>query len=171
MINKIKNLLFPKRDPRDVSRFRDYGVRIGDGCEIYENVSFGSEPYLVTIGNHVRITAGVKFITHDGGVWVVREMMNMSDIDKFGAITIGNNVHIGMNSIIMPGVSIGDNCIIGCGAVVTKNVPPYEIWGGVPARKIKTVAEYFQQHEHAFEHTKQMNSDEKKAYLIKKYCP
>lgn len=53
---------------------RDKGVRIGYGCEINRNTSFGSEPYLISLGDQVRTTYGVKFITHDGGLWVVRNM-------------------------------------------------------------------------------------------------
>lgn len=52
-------------------------------------------------------------------------------------VTIGNDVWIGMRSIIMPGVNIGDGSVIGAGAVVTKDVPAYAIVGGVPAKVIK----------------------------------
>lgn len=148
---------------------RKQGIVIGNDCEIYSDVSFGSEPYLIEIGNHVRITKGCKFITHDGGVWVLRHKYGNNEIDLIKKITIGNNVHIGINTIIMPGVKIGDDVIIGCGAVVTKNVPDGEIWGGVPAKKIKTVKEYYDNHKDEFEYTKNMSLKEKKEYLIKKY--
>ena len=52
-------------------------------------------------------------------------------------VTIGNDVWIGMRSIIMPGITIGDGAIIGAGAVVTKDVPDYAVVGGVPARIIR----------------------------------
>jgi acetyltransferase-like isoleucine patch superfamily enzyme len=52
--------------------------------------------------------------------------------------TIGHDVWIGINSIIKHGVTIGTGVVIGAGSVVTKNIPPYEIWAGVPARKIKS---------------------------------
>ena len=52
-------------------------------------------------------------------------------------VTIGNDVWIGMRSIIMPGVTIGNGAVIGAGAVVTKDVPDYAIVGGVPAKVIK----------------------------------
>ena len=77
---------------------RRIGVTIGEGCEIYKNVHWGSEPYLIDIGNNVRITNGVSFITHDGGVWVIRNLgknKNKKDIDVFGRIVVGDNVHIG----------------------------------------------------------------------------
>ena len=102
--------------------------------------TFGSEPYLISIGHHVTVTSGVQFVTHDGGVWVFREQD--PDIDVFGPITIGNNVFIGINAIIMPGVSIGENCVIGAGTVVTRSVPSNTVAVGVPARKIATIDEY-----------------------------
>lgn len=56
-----------------IKELRKQGIVIGIGCEIYKDVTWGSEPYLISIGNHVRITSGVRFVTHDGGVWTLRE--------------------------------------------------------------------------------------------------
>ena len=114
---------------------------MGKNCEIFPDVEFGSEPYLIEIGDNVRITNGVRFVTHDGGVWVLRNL-GIKNIDVFGKIIIGNNVHIGWNAIIMPNVRIGNNCVIGAGAVVTHNIPDNSIAVGVPARVIESIAEY-----------------------------
>ena len=51
--------------------------------------------------------------------------------------TIGDDVWIGLNVTILSGLNIGDGAVIGAGSVVTKNIPPYEIWAGIPAKKIK----------------------------------
>ena len=59
------------------------------------------------------------------------------DIDLFGTIIVGNNVHIGTNAIIMPNVTIGNNVIIGCGAIVTHDIPDNSVAVGVPAKVIK----------------------------------
>lgn len=143
------------------------GVKIGKGCEIYSSAEFGSEPYLVTLGDHVRVNSGVRFVTHDGGVWVLRHLKDdYKNIDIFGKITIGNNVHIGTNAIIMPGVSIGSNCIIGCGAIVTKNIPDNSIAVGVPARVIESIDEYEIKHMNDFVHTKMLTQEEKKKQLL-----
>lgn len=121
------------------SHFPDYlrkkGVEIGEKCEIYKTASFGSEPYLIKIGNHVRVNSGVVFVTHDGGYWVLRDEKagfgaEFKEADKFGRIVIEDNVHIGTNAIIMPGVTIGENSVIACGAVVTHDVSPNSVWGG-----------------------------------------
>lgn len=145
------------------------GMNIGEGCEIYQNVAFGSEPYLIEVGNKVRITNGVKFITHDGGMWVLRNKGLLSNADSFGRIIIGNNVHIGINSIIMPGVIIGDNVVIGVGSVVTKNVKSNTIVCGVPAKEIKSLESYYEKHSKICDYTKSFSYKEKKQYLLKKY--
>lgn len=63
--------------------------------------------------------------------------MNQQGEGKQGAIVIGNDVWIGAASIVISGVSIGDGCIIGAGSVVTKNIPPYHVAVGNPARVLK----------------------------------
>lgn len=121
------------------------GGTLGKGCVIFPNVEFGSEPYLIELGDYVRITNGVRFVTHDGGLWVLRNQKRISeDMEKLGKIIIGNNVHIGWNAIVMPNVTIGDNCIIGCGAVVTKSIPNNSIAVGVPAKVIETLDDYYE---------------------------
>jgi acetyltransferase-like isoleucine patch superfamily enzyme len=148
---------------------RKLGVKIGEKCLVLSNPykCFGSEPYLVELGNHVEITSGVKFITHDGGVWVLREQEEFQKVDKFGKITIGNNVFVGLNSIIMPNVTIGDNCVIGAGSLVNKNIPSGEVWAGVPAKKICTLEEYKNKSMSQFSYTKGLSFEEKKQALQK----
>lgn len=92
----------------------------GGGIEIGDNVM---------IASHTIITS----LTHDTNALIYRETL----IKK--KVTIGNNVWIGAGSIILPGVTIGDGAIIGAGSVVTKDVPPYTIVAGVPARPIRTL--------------------------------
>ena len=158
-----------KKDP--IKYYRKKGVTIGKGCKVYSSVSFGSEPYLVTLGDNVRVTGGCKFVTHDGGLWVVRNMaQEYSNVEKFGKIVVGNNVHIGINTVIMPGVTIGNNCIIGVGAIVTKDIPDNSIAAGVPARVIKTLDEYKEKKLQSVDYTKNLTYEEKKKYLVDKYC-
>jgi acetyltransferase-like isoleucine patch superfamily enzyme len=118
----------------------------------------------VSLGNHVTVTDGVSFVTHDGGVWVFRE--EQPDIDIFGPIRVGNNVFIGINSIIMPGVTIGNNCIIAAGSVVTRDVPDDTIFGGVPAKLIKNISEYREGVlKHAL-HIRSCRPEEKRSFLL-----
>lgn len=109
---------------------------------IYGSVNWGTEPWLITIGNNVYITNGVRFITHDGGTLLYRHLVPDLEITK--PIKVGNNVYIGNNVMILPGVKIGNDVIIGAGAVVTRDIPDNSVAVGVPARVIKTADEYFQ---------------------------
>ena len=111
---------------------RFLGVKIGENCSI-DTHFFGSEPYLIEIGNHVQITSDVRFFNH-GGSWVFREKYPKMDV--FGKIKIGNNVYMGNCSMILPGVTIGDNVIIGAGSIVTKSIPSGKIVAGNPAKII-----------------------------------
>lgn len=134
-----------------IAALRKRGVTIGNQCSISSDVKFGTEPYLISIGDHVRLTSNVKFVTHDGSMWVLRGSGIVSEgTNLFGKIKIGNNVNIGWNTIIMPNVAIGDNCIIGIGAVVTKSIPGNSVAAGIPARIICTVDEYYEKHSHQF---------------------
>lgn len=160
---------FKRKFMNPVKYARTLGVQVENNCEFYSDILWGSEPYLISIGNNVRITSGCKFVTHDGGIWVLRNTKQLENADIFGRIIIKDNVHIGMNSIIMPNVTIGNNCIIGCGAVVTKDVPDNSIVGGVPAKIIKSIDEYYEKHKNDCDYTKKLSSEEKRKYLTKKY--
>ena len=120
------------------------GVKMGHSVRIYGNPTkmFGSEPWLVTLGNFVHITTGVLFLTHDGGTLLFRHVTR--DLEITAPVTVGSHVYIGVRAIILPGVTIGDNCIIAAGAVVTKDVPPNCVVGGVPAKVIKSTKEYYE---------------------------
>ena len=168
MFDNIKKKIYKKYNP--IKYAQSMGVKIGENCEFQNDIFWGSEPYLIKIGNNVRITKGTKFVTHDGGVHVLRNIYeNEKNIDVFGKIEIGNNVHIGFDTIIMPNVKIGNNCIIACGAVVTKNVEDNTIVAGVPARKIESLDEYYEKVKNKCDYTKHFTKIEKKKYLFEKY--
>lgn len=119
------------------------GMIVGKDVTVMGGVDFGSEPYLIALGDNVRISSDVRFITHDGGTWAFRNFHeDMQHIVKFGPIVVGNGVFIGAGSIIMPGITIGSHAVIGAGSVVTKDVPPETVWAGIPARQICTLREY-----------------------------
>ena len=142
------------------------GVSFKGKATLIQGCDFGTEPYLVEIGDRVRVNNGVRFVTHDGGAWVVRNMYpELKDVDLVGRISVGDNVHIGTGAMIMPGVSIGNNCIIGCGSIVTHSVPDNSVVAGIPARRIESIADYISKHSEAFIHTKNLSPEEKKRYL------
>lgn len=137
LIRKIKKYM---SDP--ISYSREMGVNIGNDCKLNGVPNWGSEPYLISLGNHTEVSFEVTFITHDGATWCFRNQEKYRRVIKFGRITIGNNCFVGARSIILPGVHVGDNSIIAAGAVVTKDIPEGQVWGGNPARFITTTQEY-----------------------------
>lgn len=121
--------------------YRNYlGVKIGSNVRFTGKPDWGSEPYLIEIGNNVTITQDVTFITHDGSVGLFRK--EYPGINVLGRIKIGNNVFIGARSTILQGVYIGNNVVIAAGSVVAKSIPDDVVIGGVPARVIKSIDEY-----------------------------
>jgi len=144
--------------------------KVGDNCIVFDDVEFGSEPYLIFLGNDVKISHGVRMIPHDGGVHVLRNLNpEYKNIDIFGGITIKNNVFVGAYSVILPGITIGNNVIIGAGSVVTKSVPDNSIVAGNPARFICTIKEFEEKRKSNFQYTKLMTEIEKEKYLIEEY--
>ena len=108
------------------------GVKIKGKCLIYGGVRFDTvHPELISIGTNVRITAGTIILTHfldpsDKGVHF-----------RLGNVVIEDDVFIGVNTVICNSVTIGKGAVIGAGSVVTKDIPPYQVWAGNPAKYIK----------------------------------
>jgi acetyltransferase-like isoleucine patch superfamily enzyme len=110
-------------------------VIIGDHTRIgLHNTIIGP----VDIGNHVNLAQGIT---------VTALNHNFSDtnkrIDEQGVstnpVTIEDDVWVGANAVILPGVTIGEHCVVAAGAVVTKDVPPHSLVAGVPAKVIKQI--------------------------------
>lgn len=108
------------------------GVNIEGPCYIYKNVYFDSvAPHLITIGKNATITQGTTILTH----YIDPDQAGRSY--KMGEVHIEEDAFIGCNTIICNAVTIGKGSIVGAGSVVTKDIPPYQVWGGVPAKYIK----------------------------------
>lgn len=146
---------------------RHVGVTVGKDCSLFTH-KWGTEPWLVFIGNHVTISADVTFITHDGATRVFREQERYKDVKKYGKIQIKDNSFIGANSSILPGVCIGPNAVVGACSLVTKDVPEGCVYAGVPARFICTVHDYAEKClANNLEYDKQLYKTNKKEAVLK----
>lgn len=116
------------------------GVKIGNYKTVYiaPNVLIDSSfPEHISIGDHVYITRGAKVICHTAYTPLTQEIVGHEY--TIGDVVIDDGAYIGVNAVILPAVRIGRCAVIAAGAVVTKDVPPYAIVGGVPARVIGDV--------------------------------
>ena len=124
IVKKIKKFCANQNNESRVNYLRQMGSTIGcKDCILAGSINaFGSEPYLIHLGNSVTISLDVELITHDGSLDVLNKMdkFNGQHMDRLGEIRIGDNVFIGAKSIIMPGIKIGSNSIIAAGSIVTK---------------------------------------------------
>ncbi len=102
-------------------------VFIGSCCEF--NINCG-----IRIGKYSNIASGCRFIDHDHGIQAGSKIGPQPSVKA--KIELGEDVWLGCNVIVLKGVRIGDGAVVAAGAVVTKNIPTNEIWGGVPAKKI-----------------------------------
>ena len=133
----IKHLI----NPDDRSQLQveiDDGLTVGkrfncqDGCIIDPG-----HAWLITIGDNVTFAPRVHIRAHDAST------KSELDYTKIGLVNIGNNVFIGANSTVLPGVTIGDGSIIGANSLVTHDVPPGTVYAGNPAVFLMTVEEYY----------------------------
>jgi acetyltransferase-like isoleucine patch superfamily enzyme len=89
----------------------------------------------IQIGSFCMISAGCKFIDHDHGLNIGKKMKFQPAISQ--PILIGTDVWLGSNVVVLKGVTIGEGAVVAAGSVVTKSIPSFEIWGGIPAKFIK----------------------------------
>ena len=165
-IRQLYKLIYSKLKP--INYMEKVGVNFrGGGLNSTEKVAWGSEPWIITLGNNVHITDGVKFITHDGGTLLYRHLVPDLEITK--PIVVGDNVYIGNNVIILPGVKIGNNVVIGAGAIVSRDIPDNSVAVGVPARVIKTADEHLEKLKRESLHLGHLKGQEKDKALMKYY--
>jgi len=154
----------------NIEQAKKEGLVVGKNVSFIDTPNFGSEPYLISIGDNTTISFDVAFVNHDGGTRVIRNLPNQNkETVIYGKITIGNNCFIGCRTTILPNVKIGDNTIIGAGSIVTKDIPSNSVACGVPCKVICSIDEYINKHKEDFEYMVSMPKQDKKKYLLKKF--
>ena len=114
------------------------GMQVGEGTRISAS-SFGTEPWLIEIGDDCTISTGVRLLTHDAAL-----SLAVDDAGRrysYGRIRVGNRCFIGAGAILLPGVALGDEVVVAAGAVVTASVPSGVVVAGVPARPVARTSE------------------------------
>lgn len=145
VFRKIERLWAQRSSERYCDYLRKKGINIGKNTILHPescNIDI-TRPSLVEIGENCSLNENFTLLTHDfvSGVFINsgREFCNSS-----GRITIGNNVRFGQNVTILKGVSIGDNCFIGAGSIVTKDIPSNSVAVGAPCKVVMSLEEYYQ---------------------------
>ena len=147
MLNRLRKycLYGPRSDARSYIRQMN---RLG--ADIDESLSMATpesvflddtSPWMLTIGKNVCLAAGVKVLTHDAS-WLVLKGVDGAVRGHMAPTRIGSNVFVGMNSVILCGVSICDNVIIGVNSVVDSSIREPGIYSGVPARRVAGLEQY-----------------------------
>ncbi len=138
-IRKIIEALRRNRKEKYLKRLMGNGLTLGRDVEIIDTFFFDpSHCYLISIGDNCTICPGVRLIAHDAST---KKFLGYT---KLGKIIIKENCFIGDSAIILPGVTIGPNCIIGAGSIVTKDIPPSTVAAGNPAKVISPLDEYLE---------------------------
>jgi acetyltransferase-like isoleucine patch superfamily enzyme len=107
---------------------------IGDGSWIGQDCFLHSAGG-ITIGRAVGVGPRVCILTSQHRPSNLHEAVLHTEVE-FAPVVLEDGCDIGVNATILPGVTVGRGAIVGAGAVVNRSIPPYEVWGGVPARRI-----------------------------------
>lgn len=138
----LKNIYYwleKKKKEKYMESLINNGLKIGENTLILDNVFFDpAHCFLISVGDNCIISDNIRLIAHDAST------KNHLGYTKIGFITIEDNCFIGPNSIVLAGVTIGANSIVGAGSIVTKDVPPSTVVAGNPARRISSLEEYLE---------------------------
>lgn len=142
VLMKVFKFLYSLIDRKaTVKKLREWGAKIGQDVELYNVTISRKDATCLEIGNHVTLT-GCHILTHDAST----KRFLGNDINRIGRVVIGNNVFVGVHSLILPNVKIGDNCIVAAGSIVTKDVPAGSVVGGGPAKVLCSIQDFIDKH-------------------------
>ena len=130
-----------RRDP--VAEYIKRGLVVGKNFNMLNEVIIdSSHTWHIEIGDDVTLAPRVHILSHDAST---KRYLNYT---RIGKVKIGNRVFVGASAIILPGVTIGDDVVIGAGCVVSRNIPDGHVVAGNPARIICTIDEFLSRKRH-----------------------
>lgn len=125
------------------------GIKVGDETYFYSPWTINIDtqrPWMIEIGNNVSITKGVTILQHDYS-WSVLQKRYGCVLGSCGKVKIGNNVFIGVDTVLLKGAEIGDNTIIGANSLVNKKIEGNAVYAGNPVKYIMSLEEYKEKRE------------------------
>lgn len=138
-MNWIKEFVYRLRGEFTTEKLISMGMQVGKNFKRLNGVILDpGHCWLIEIGDNVTMAPRVHILCHDAST---KTFLNYT---KIGRVTIGNNVFIGTESVVLPGITIGSNVIIGANSTVTHDIPDNSIAVGSPARVISTLDEYLE---------------------------
>ena len=140
----LKEVLYRIRGEYTTEKLVSMGMKVGKNFGRLNGVILDpSHCWLIEIGDNVTLAPRVHILCHDAST---KTFLNYT---KIGRVTIGDNVFIGAESVVLPGVTIGSNVIVGANSTVTHDVPDGTVVAGSPARVICTLEEYLNKERNA----------------------
>lgn len=115
----------------------------GENVEIGSDSNIGRNSWIANdtvFGNHVMTGPEIVTLSYNHGTEIDGRPFNQQGYTSRSPIIVKDNVWIGTRAILLPGVTVGSNSVIGAGAVVTKDVPPFSVVAGNPARVVKSLS-------------------------------
>lgn len=146
-MNYIKELIYRLRGEYTTEKLISMGMKVGKNFKrLNGTILDPAHCWLIEIGNNVTMAPRVHILCHDAGT---KTFLNYT---KIGRVTIGDNVFIGAESVVLPGVTIGSNVIIGANSTVTHDIPENSVAVGSPARVICTLDAYLEKERERMAH-------------------
>lgn len=137
----VKEIVYRLRGEYTTDRLVSMGMTIGKNFKRLNGVILDpSHCWLISIGNNVTMAPRVHILCHDAST---KQFLNYT---KIGKVTIGNNVFIGAETVVLPNVTIGDNVIVGANSTVSKDIPDNSVAVGNPAKVICSLNDYIEKH-------------------------
>ena len=167
----MKECVYRLRGDHTTERLVKMGLQVGRNFKrLHGTILDPSHCWLITIGDNVTMAPRVHVLAHDASTFIYL------GYTRIGRVTIGSNVFIGAESVILPNVTIGDNVVIGANSTVSRDIAPNSVVAGSPARHICSLDAYLAKNRELMksrpcygeEYTTRLNIDEEKKALMRR---